>query len=76
MGTELHLFSFITAAQHYQVQDVADIFAHIRITVPWYDLQLSVLKKLIGEFGSDTDRYKLMQSEEHRNNYFINTNRL
>ena len=44
--------------------------------MPWYDLQLSVLKKLIGEFGSDTDRYKLMQFEEHRNNYFINTNQL
>lgn len=54
---------------------MADIFAHIRITVPWYDLQLSVLKKPTGEFGSDTERYKLMQSEEHRNNYFINTNR-
>jgi len=33
-------------------------------------------KKLIGEFGNNTDRYKLMQFEEHRRNYFINMNRL
>jgi len=79
MGTEINLFSFQTAAQHLlhcQVEDVADIFAHIRITVPWYDLQLSVLKKLIDEFGNNTDREKLMQFEEHRNNYLFDTNRL
>jgi len=78
MGKGIDEFAFQADAEtylHCEVQDVNDIYAHIRC-LRWYDVQNVAHKRLIEKYGSDLDQQRLQEFEEHRDKYFMNQNRL
>lgn len=79
MGKGIDKFAFKADAKtylHCEVQDVNDIYAHIRQHLLWYDVQNVAHKRLIEKYGSDLDQQRLQEFEEHRDKYFMNQNRL